>query len=279
MRMKKVLLLMAVLLLVCVSWAGNVKVMKTKYAGADYDLMSGPFMTVNVKLLASHVAKEECACFVLVNNEQWDGDNMTISKLSKLAKTMCIGEAELEAVAATKILEIPMSISLDQRRLTGKDTIFYMKTVVVDFTKKEIIAQSDMIPFNIDVQRTSEKMLGSVGEVAFGLFGGLMSSGGGSNIPEGYKKCQDCDGKGQVWLKDSDGLNDRKVDCSNCRGKGYVEKDIWDYGEEKLHQSISEDYDKVKNNGKSNKNAKTTKKSKEEVDDGFGGLFDGLFGF
>ena len=256
-------------------WAGNVKVMKTKYTGADYDLMSGPFMTVNVKLLASHVAKEECACFVLVNNEQWDGENMTIAKLSKLAKTMCIGEAELEAVAATKILEIPMSISLDQRRLTGKDTIFYMKTIVVDFTKKDIIAQSDLIPFNIDVQRTSEKMLGSVGEVAFGLFGGLMSSGGGSNIPEGYKKCQECDGKGQVWLKDSDGLNDRKVDCSNCRGKGYVEKDIWDMGEDRLHNAIKEDAQELNGGNKTKKQPQ----KQEEDNDGFGGLLDGLFGF
>ena len=168
-----------------VGLAGNVKVMKTKYVGADYDLMSGPYMTVNVKLLASHVASGECACFVLVNNEEWDGENMTISKLSKLAKTMCVGEAELETVAASKILEIPMSISLDQQRLTGRDTVFYMKTVVVDFTKKDVIAQSDMISFNIDAQRTSEQMMESVGSTGLGLFMGLLSSD--SEKDENYK--------------------------------------------------------------------------------------------
>ncbi len=70
--MKRTILLATALLLVTIIRAGNVKVMKTKYVGADYDVMSGPYMTVNVKLLASHVASGECACFVLVNNEQWD---------------------------------------------------------------------------------------------------------------------------------------------------------------------------------------------------------------
>lgn len=261
--MKKIVSMMMFMLASSTCWAGNVKVMRTKYAGADYDLMSGPFMTVNVKLLASHVAKEECACFVLVNNEQWDGENMTIAKLSKLAKTMCIGEAELEAVAATKILEIPMSISLDQKRLTGKDTIFYMKTIVVDFTKKEIIAQSDMIPFNIDVQRTSEKMLGSVGEVAFGLFGGLMSSD--SKSDKNYKTCPECQGRG--YIQNLDDL------CSKCQGKGKVFKDLWDHSMDEYRESQKEKAQKQKGSGNKQKEQQT------DDDEGLGDLLDGLFGF
>lgn len=108
--MKKILFIIVIILSSGTSLAGSVKVMNTKYVGADYDVMSGPFMTVNVKLLASHVASGECACFVLVNNEQWDGENMTISKLSKLTETMCVGEAELGTVAASKI---PLTDCLD----------------------------------------------------------------------------------------------------------------------------------------------------------------------
>ena len=207
--MRKVVSLVMFLFAANLCMAGNVKVMKTKYVGADYDVMSGPYMTVNVKLLASHVASGECACFVLVNNEQWDGENMTISKLSKLAKTMCVGEAELETVAATKILEIPMSISLDQQRLTGRDTVFYMKTVVVDFTKKEVIAQSDMIRFNIDAQRTSAQMMESVGSAGLGLFMGLLSSD--SEKDENYKECPTCHGR--RYIQNPDDL------CSTCDGK------------------------------------------------------------
>ena len=48
--MKKIVSIMMFMLASSMCWAGNVKVMKTKYTGADYDLMSGPFMTVNVKL-------------------------------------------------------------------------------------------------------------------------------------------------------------------------------------------------------------------------------------
>lgn len=275
--MRKLLFITAVMLSAGMSWAGNVKILKTKYAGADYDLMSGPYMTVNVKLLASHVEPEECACFVLVNNEQWDGENMTIPKLSKLTKTMCFGEAEVDAVTDSKILEIPMSIVMDQKRLTGRDTTFYMKTFVVDFNKGNIIAQSDMISFNIDAQRASAQMLESVGSIGLGLFGGLLSSGGGKDIPEGYKKCDDCNGEGQVRVYNSDGTLDYKKDCETCRGKGYAEKDFWDYGEERLHESIKEDARKV-NGGNKNTKQKQQQQREENVD-GFGGLLEGLLGF
>lgn len=262
--MRKLIFIMVVMLSANLCLAGNVKVMKTKYVGADYDVMSGPYMTVNVKLLASHVAAEECACFVLVNNEQWDGENMTISKLSKLAKTMCIGEAELDAVSASKILEIPMSISLDQQRLTGRDTVFYMKTVVVDFTKKDVIAQSDMISFSIDAQRTSEQMLGSVGSAGLGLFMGLLSSD--SEKDENCKECPSCHGR--KYIQNPDDL------CSTCEGKGKVFKDLWDRGMDEYR-----DAQKRKAQGQNGSRGKVKQKQQQSEDDGLDGLLDGLFGF
>ena len=262
--MRRILSIMITILSASVGLAGNVKVMKTKYVGADYDLMSGPYMTVNVKLLASHVASGECACFVLVNNEEWDGENMTISKLSKLAKTMCVGEAELETVAASKILEIPMSISLDQQRLTGRDTVFYMKTVVVDFTKKDVIAQSDMISFNIDAQRTSEQMMESVGSTGLGLFMGLLSSD--SEKDENYKECPLCHGRG--YFRNSDDL------CSRCDGKGKVYKDLWDRGMDEYR-----DAQKRKAQEQNGSRGKVKQKQQQSEDDGLDGLLDGLFGF
>lgn len=268
--MKKIVFLLMIVLSANAGWAGNVKVMKTKYAGADYDLMSGPYMTVNVRLLASHVAPEECACFVLVNNNRWDGENLTISKLSKLTKTMCFGEAELEAVPATKILEIPMSIILDQKRLTGRDTIFYMKTVVVDFTKKDIIAQSDMIRFNIDAQRTSEKMLESVGSVAGGLLGGFFGNGGGSS--RGVKTCTSCGGTGVCHICKGTGVFYGKCStcggnkyCIQCGGSGEESKDLLE-----LMQESRED-NQTKGKGQ--------KKQQQSEDDGFGSLLEDLFGF
>ena len=46
--MRKVVSLVMFLFAANLCMAGNVKVMKTKYVGADYDLMSGPYMTVKV---------------------------------------------------------------------------------------------------------------------------------------------------------------------------------------------------------------------------------------
>lgn len=272
--MRKVVSLVMFLFAANLCMAGNVKVMKTKYVGADYDLMSGPYMTVNVKLLASHVASGECACFVLVNNEEWDGENMTISKLSKLAKTMCVGEAELETVAATKILEIPMSISLDQQRLTGRDTVFYMKTVVVDFTKKDVIAQSDMIRFNIDAQRTSAQMMESVGSVAGGLmgvfFGGNGSSSGGKVCPScgGSGKCRFCNGTGQKFGSSCSDCGAAEGRCIQCGGSGTIGPDLDDIMKEAGNAA------KRSRQG----NQQGSQKGSQE-DDGFGSLLEGLLGF
>ena len=178
---------------------------------------------------------------------------MTISKLSKLAKTMCVGEAELETVAATKILEIPMSISLDQQRLTGRDTVFYMKTVVVDFTKKDVIAQSDMISFNIDAQRTSAQMMESVGSAGLGLFMGLLSSD--SEKDENYKECPTCHGR--RYIQNPDDL------CSTCDGK----------------MDEYRDAQKRKAQEQNGSRGKVKQKQQQSEDDGLDGLLDGLFGF
>ena len=268
--MKKVVFtMMLAMLAVGTSLSGNVKVLKTEYMGADFNF-KGAYVTVNVKLQASDVASEECACFVLLKNEKWDGENITISKLSKLSKQMCVGEAELNPISSTRTLDIPIAITLEREHMTGQDTSFYMKTFVVDFKKKAIIAQGEMIKFNPNTKEARAQMYSRAGEIAGGLLGAFMSGGGGTSIPEGCKKCPECDGKGVFWLKDSDGLNDRQVNCSNCRGKGYVEKDVWDMGEERLRKSVSNGAKQVKGQQK--------KQQTESEDDGVGGLLD-LFGF
>lgn len=265
MRIKVVI--MMTMLSIGMGLAGNVKIVKTEYTGADFDF-SGAYVTVNVKLQASNVAEGECGCFVLLKNERWDGENMTISKLSKLCDALCVGDAELEPVAASKTVDVPISIMLEQSRMTGNDTVLYMKTFVVDFNKKAIIAQGEMIRFNPDTQETRAQMIGKAAEIAGGLFGALLSSGSDKNIPDGYKKCEACEGKGYE--------RGTSYKCEECNGKGYVEKDFWDYGEERLHKSISDDYDKLKSNGNNNKNVK---KSKNEEEDGFGNILDDLFGY
>lgn len=264
MRIKVVI--MMTMLSIGMGLAGNVKVVKTEYTGADFDF-SGAYVTVNVKLQASNVAEGECGCFVLLKNERWDGENMTISKLSKLCDALCVGDAELEPVAASKTVDVPINIMLEQNRMTGNDTVLYMKTFVVDFNKKAIIAQGEMIRFNPDTQETRAQMIGKAAEIAGGLFGALLSSGSDKNIPDGYKKCEACEGKGYE--------RGTSYKCEECNGKGYVEKDFWDYGEERLNKSISDDYDKLKSNG----NNKNDKKSKEEQEDGLGNILDDLFGF
>lgn len=265
MRIKVVI--MMTMLSIGMGLAGNVKVVKTEYTGADFDF-SGAYVTVNVKLQASNVAEGECGCFVLLKNERWDGENMTISKLSKLCDALCVGDAELEPVAASKTVDVPINIMLEQNRMTGNDTVLYMKTFIVDFNKKAIIAQGEMIRFSPDTQETRAQMIGKAAEIAGGLFGALLSSGSDKDIPDGYKKCEACEGKGYE--------RGTSFKCEDCNGKGYVEKDFWDYGEERLNKSISEDYDKLKNGDNNNKN---DKKSKEEQEDGLGNILDDLFGF
>lgn len=270
--MKKIVVTMMVAMMTTgFSLAGNVKVLKTEYMGADFNFQ-GAYVTVNVKLQASNVGSEECACFVLLKNGKWDGADMTIPKLSKLCKQMCVGEAELNPVSGAKTLDVPIAIALEREHMTGQDTSFYMKTFVVDFNKKAIIAQGEMIKFNPNTQEARDQMYSRAGEMAGSILGALFSgAGGSSNIPDGYKKCNECDGKGVYWLKDSDGLNDRQVNCRECRGKGYVEKDIWDMGEEQLHKTVKEGAKQVKGQQKK-------KQQSEDEDDGAGGLFD-LFGF
>ena len=115
--MKKQIITMTALLMSGLSWAGNVKIVKTEYTGADFDF-SGAYVTVNVKLQASNVAEGECGCFVLLKNERWDGENMTINKLSKLCDALCVGDAELEPVATSKIIDVPIDIMLERNRMT-----------------------------------------------------------------------------------------------------------------------------------------------------------------
>lgn len=254
--MKTIVLLFTVMLSANISWAGNVKVLKTEYTGADFNL-NGAYVTVNVQLLASNVATEECACFVLVKNGLWDGKDMTITKLSKLCKTMCVGEAELEPVSVSKTLDIPIAIPLEREYMTGQDTVLYMKTFVVDFNKKAIVAQGEMIRFNPDTQETREQIYSRAGQIAGSLFGGLLSNSRSDD--SSYKTCPSCQGRG--YIQNPDHL------CSRCDGKGKVFKDIWDRGMDEYRES-------QKKQGSKNK-----KQQKEKEDSDIYGLFDSLFGF
>lgn len=58
-----------------------------------------------------------------------------------------------------------------------------------------------------------------------------------------------------------------------------VEKGIWDMGEERLQQSISNDYNQIKGNSKKGNNTNSNNTNKETEDDGLGGLLNDLFGF
>jgi hypothetical protein len=84
--MKKIIAFMMVTLLTAgMCLAGNVKVLKTEYAGVDID-EDGPYVTINVQLQASNVKQEECSCIALLNNSKWNAENMTIAKLKTSAK-------------------------------------------------------------------------------------------------------------------------------------------------------------------------------------------------
>ena len=100
--------------------SNNVKVLKTEYTGMDVD-EEGPYITVNVKMQVSNVKKEQIACFALLNNGKWDGDNMTIEELVSLTEMMCEGEIELDPVTGTKTVTVPVDVVLDPKLLTGSE--------------------------------------------------------------------------------------------------------------------------------------------------------------
>ena len=121
--------------------SNKVKVLKTEYAGMDID-QDGAYVTVNVQMQVSNIKKEEVACFALLNNSKWDGENMTVKELDELGETMCGADVDLTPVTGTKTITVPIDVFLNAQRLTGKENSFYFKTFVVDLKKEAIIAQS-----------------------------------------------------------------------------------------------------------------------------------------
>lgn len=195
--------------------SNNVKVLKTEYAGMDVD-EEGPYITVNVKMQVSNVKKEQIACFALLNNGKWDGDNMTIEELVSLTEMMCEGEIELDPVTGTKTVTVPVDVVLDPKLLTGSEKSFYLKTFVVDLKKEAIIGQGAMINFvpnpkesmakkqqaiNAEVIKRATKNLGSnnKGSGKTTKVEVTCSLCGGTGKVQGYGSpvCYECNGTGK----------------------------------------------------------------------------------
>lgn len=195
--------------------SNNVKVLKTEYAGMDVD-EEGPYITVNVKMQVSNVKKEQIACFALLNNGKWDGDNMSIEELVSLTEMMCEGEIELDPVTGTKTVTVPVDVVLDPKLLTGSEKSFYLKTFVVDLKKEAIIGQGAMINFvpnpkesmakkqqaiNAEVIKRATKNLGSnnKGSGKTTKVEVTCSLCGGTGKVQGYGSpvCFECNGTGK----------------------------------------------------------------------------------
>ena len=197
--------------------SNNVKVLKTEYAGMDVD-EEGPYITVNVKMQVSNVKKEQIACFALLNNGKWDGDNMTIEELVSLTEMMCEGEIELDPVTGTKTVTVPVDVVLDPKLLTGSEKSFYLKTFVVDLKKEAIIGQGAMINFVPNPKESMAKKQQAINaEVIKGTTRNLGPKKGGQASGQTKQvkvSCSSCAGSGYV-LRGKD-----YVRCSECGGSG-----------------------------------------------------------
>ena len=240
--MKKITALMMVALMAAgMCLAGNVKVLKTEYAGMDVD-QDGPYVTVNMKMQVSNVKKEEIACFALLNNGKWDGDNMTIEELVSLTEMMCEGEIELDPVTGTKTITVPVDVVLDPKLLTGKEKSFYLKAFVVDLKKEAIIAQSPMINFVPNPKESMTKKQQSINSQVMKMATKNLGpkKGGQSGQTKGETKkvtvsCPECSGSGKTFRYD---LN-RQVDCDRCGGDGKITKDQKASGDQNVFDILS----------------------------------------
>lgn len=197
--------------------ASSVKVLKTEYAGMDID-QDGAYVTVNVQMQVSNIKKEEVACFALLNNSKWDGENMTVEELDELGEIMCGADVDLTPVTGTKTITMPIDVFLNAKRLTGKEKTFYLKTFVVDLKKEAIIAQSPMISFVPNPKESMAKKQQAINaEVIKGATRNLGPQKGGQASGQTKQvkvSCSSCAGSGYV-LRGKD-----YVTCSECGGSG-----------------------------------------------------------
>ena len=218
--------------------SNNVKVLNTEYAGMDVD-EEGPYITVNVKMQVSNVKKEQIACFALLNNSKWDGENMTIEELVSLTEMMCEGEIELDPVTGTKTITVPVDVLLDPKLLTGKEKTFYLKTFVVDLKKEAIIAQSPMINFAPNPKESMAKKQQAINSQVMKMATKNLGPQKGGQTKGETKKvtvsCPECSGSGKTFRYD---LN-RQVDCDRCGGDGKITKDQKAPGDQNVFDILS----------------------------------------
>ena len=218
--------------------ASSVKVLKTEYAGMDID-QDGAYVTVNVQMQVSNIKKEEVACFALLNNSKWDGENMTVEELDELGEVMCGADVDLTPVTGTKTITVPIDVFLNAQRLTGKENSFYFKTFVVDLKKEAIITQSPMINFVPNPKESMAKKQQAINaEVIKGATRNLGPKKGGQTQGETKKvtvSCPQCSGSGKTFRYD---LN-RQVDCDRCGGDGKITKNQKAAGDQNVFDILS----------------------------------------
>ena len=237
--MKKITVLMMVALMAAgMCLAGNVKVLKTEYAGMDV-AEEGPYVTINVKMQVSNVKKEQIACFALLNNGKWDGDNMTIEELVSLTEMMCEGEIELDPVTGTKTVTVPVDVVLDPKLLTGSEKSFYLKTFVVDLKKEAIIGQGAMINFVPNPKESMAKKQQDINSQVMKMATKNLGPKKGGQTKGDTKKvtvsCPKCSGSGKTYRYD---LN-RYVSCDRCDGDGKITKDQKAAGDQNVFDILS----------------------------------------
>lgn len=212
---KRVNFMIAALLTAGICLAGNVKVLNTEYAGVDID-EEGVYITVNVKMQVSNVGEEECACVALLNNTKWNSENMTVTKLESLSKSMCEGDVDIDPVTGTKTMTMAVDVPLDASLLTGKEKTFYLKTYVVDFNKNAIVSQGAMISFVPNPQEAMAQKQKGVNAANFKMATKNLGPNSNNKGKRVTVSCSQCGGSGYI----TDYSQNRRVTCPKCGGDG-----------------------------------------------------------
>ena len=190
---KRIVLLMVAMLTAGISMAGNVKVLATEFSTMDI-CSEGAYFTINVKMQASNVRKEECGIIVLMTNHPWDGDKMTIEELGELCEMMCEGEATLTPITASKT------------------KTFYLKAFVVDMNKNVILSEGQMINFQPDTKAVMAQKKQQDKATVFSILKGIndQQMSGDYHIGDVEKECSYCNGSGRSG----------QGNCTYCGGSG-----------------------------------------------------------
>lgn len=208
---KRIVLLMVAMLTAGISMAGNVKVLATEFSTMDI-CSEGAYFTINVKMQASNVRKEECGIIVLMTNHPWDGDKMTIEELGELCEMMCEGEATLTPITACKTVNIPIDILLEPQFLKGDGKTFYLKAFVVDMNKNVILSEGQMINFQPDTKAVMAQKKQQDKATVFSILKGIndQQMSGDYHIGDVEKECSYCNGSGRSG----------QGNCTYCGGSG-----------------------------------------------------------